>query len=93
MAGVGLEAKFASMRQTGLRPFATSLFAAALLLLILGLIRVPGGLSGIRFPRSAPRDLFVVRNLDCAPANEFTHDGVARNDVVAGDLFFAETFD
>ena len=40
MAGVGLETKFASMKQTGLKPFAASLFAVVVVaLLILGLIR------------------------------------------------------
>jgi len=43
MAGVGLETKFASMKQTGLKPFAASLFAVAVVaLLILGLIRALG---------------------------------------------------
>jgi len=43
MAGVGLETKFASMKQTGLKPFAASLFAVVVVaLLILGLIRVLG---------------------------------------------------
>ena len=40
MAGVGLETKFASMRQTGLKPFAVSLAAVLVLAsLILALIR------------------------------------------------------
>jgi uncharacterized integral membrane protein (TIGR00698 family) len=40
MAGVGLETKFVSMKQTGLKPFGASLFAVVVLaLLILGLIR------------------------------------------------------
>jgi len=43
MAGVGLETKFASMRQTGLKPFAVSLAAVLVLAtLILGLIRWTG---------------------------------------------------
>lgn len=43
MAGVGLETKFASMRATGLKPLAASLFAVVVVaLLILGLIRVLG---------------------------------------------------
>jgi uncharacterized integral membrane protein (TIGR00698 family) len=43
MAGVGLETKFASMKQTGLKPFAASLFAVVVVaLLILGLIRALG---------------------------------------------------
>jgi uncharacterized integral membrane protein (TIGR00698 family) len=43
MAGVGLETKFAAMRQTGLKPFAASLVAVLVLaVLILGLIRAMG---------------------------------------------------
>lgn len=43
MAGVGLETKFSSMKQTGLKPFLASLIAAlTIALLILGLIRVLG---------------------------------------------------
>ena len=43
MAGVGLETKFASMKQTGLKPFSASLFTVAVVaLLILGLIRALG---------------------------------------------------
>jgi uncharacterized integral membrane protein (TIGR00698 family) len=43
MAGVGLETKFASMKQTGLKPFAASLFAVMVVaLLTLGLIRALG---------------------------------------------------
>jgi uncharacterized integral membrane protein (TIGR00698 family) len=41
MAGVGLETKFSSMRQTGLKPFVASLVAVLLVAaLVLGLIRV-----------------------------------------------------
>ena len=43
MAGVGLETKFAAMKQTGLKPFAASLLAVvAVTLLTLGLIRALG---------------------------------------------------
>ena len=43
MAGVELETKFVSMKQTGLKPFAASLFAVVVVaLLILGLIRALG---------------------------------------------------
>jgi len=43
MAGVGMETKFASMKQTGLKPFAASLFAVVVVaLLILGLIHALG---------------------------------------------------
>ncbi len=43
MAGVGLETKFASIKQTGLKPFAASLFAVVVVaLLILFLIRALG---------------------------------------------------
>ena len=34
-----------------------------------------------------------MRNLNRAPADEFANDGVAGNDVVAGDLFFRQAFD
>jgi uncharacterized membrane protein YadS len=40
MAGVGMETKFASMRQTGLKPFGASLIAVLVVAaLILGLIK------------------------------------------------------
>ena len=43
MAGVGLETKFASMRQTGLKPFGASLAAVLVVaLLILALIKAWG---------------------------------------------------
>ena len=43
MAGVGLETKFAAMRQTGLKPFVASLIAVLVVaVMILGLIKVLG---------------------------------------------------
>ena len=43
MAGVGLETRFAAMKQTGLKPFAASLLAVLVVtLLTLGLIRALG---------------------------------------------------
>ena len=43
MAGVGLETKFAAMRQTGLKPFVASLAAVLVLaVMILALIRMMG---------------------------------------------------
>jgi uncharacterized membrane protein YadS len=43
MAGVGLETKFAAMRQTGLKPFGASLIAVLVVaVMILGLIKAMG---------------------------------------------------